>query len=941
MALDRRRALLAMGAAPLLAGKAGAAVKAVRPGDLLPHDLRVEGVADATGLDLVRPRFSWALMARDPQARGLVQRGFEIIGGTDREAVAAGHGALWCGAPAAGPQTQAVPPRALPLEGHRRYFWAVRVFDAAGRPSAWSAPASFLTGMIAPMAWPATWIAATPDQPLPAHRAGQAKPEMVPAASLPIMRRAFDLTAPVRRAVLSVCGLGQYRLMINGQAVGRAALTPGWTNYRRSVLYDTHDVAALLAPGENVLALMLGNGMYNVEAKAGRYTKFLDSFGQPKAILALTIEHADGRIEQIASDAQWRWREGPIRFSSIYGGEDWDARDVPDGWTRPGFDDRAWQPVHKVAGPGGTLRAGLVPPVVAVQTLAPRSMVEVARDVVLVDFGVNFAGRSAIVVEGAAGATVTLVPGESLDAQGRVSQRSFNAGPGNAVQFSQVCAGRGPERFEPLFTYHGFRWLEIHGLPRRAIGAVEGVVLHADLPRIGQFATADPLLAAIHGLIDQAVTSNMVSVLTDCPHREKLGWLEQTYLNAPTVLYNRDAAPIYDKLVRDVAEAQQGDGMVPGIAPEYVAFQDADGRDQVWRNSPEWGAAAVLAPWEAYRFSGDATVLAAAWPAGLRYCRYLKERAGAGGAPGIVDFGMGDWYDVGPNDPGEAQLTSRALVGTATRIACLQTMVRIAPLVGQGALAADLAAEAALTTRQFNTRFLDMQTGRYERASQTAQAMPLALDLVPAHLRAPALAALITAIRREGNGVTAGDIGYRYVLQALAQAGRDDVILDMLRVRDRPGYAMQLARGATALTEAWDANPTKSLNHFMLGQAEDWFYRRLGGLDIDHGRGPAAALRLAPQIMPSIASASASHRLREGELACAWRQDGRQWTIEVAVPPGRTAQLSLPSAIAATLREGGSVPARVKGVADVAITRDQLRVTLGSGHYRWTARAPG
>jgi hypothetical protein len=416
---------------------------------------------------------------------------------------------------------------------------------------------------------------------------------------------------------------------------------------------------------------------------------------------------------------------GPIRFSSIYGGEDWDARLVPPGWMEPGFDDHAWQPVQAVAGPGGALRAGLVPPVVAARTLPPVAITSVAPDVLLVDFGVNFAGRPRLVVEAPAGATLTVLPGETLDDQGRVSQRSFNAGPGNRVAFTHTSAGRGPGDLRA--AVHLSR-LSLARTPRPAArGDPRGGRRRA--PRRSgahrPFQADDPLLDAIHGLIDQAVTSNMVSVLTDCPHREKLGWLEQTYLNAPTVLYNRDAAPLYDKLVHDIAEAQQDDGMVPGIAPEYVAFQDAQGQDQVWRNSPEWGAAAVLAPWEAYRFSGDATVLAAAWPAAQRYCAYLAQRS----REGILDFGMGDWYDVGPNEPGEAQLTSRALVGTATYIACLQTMDKIAARIGQGH--ADYAALAVQVTRQFNARFLDPATGRYERGSQTAQAMPLALGLAP------------------------------------------------------------------------------------------------------------------------------------------------------------------------------------------------------------------
>ncbi len=932
MRLDRRTALAAIGATPLVAG-AGRA-HSLPPGDLLAQDLRVEGVAEPAGLDLLRPRFSWGLAARDPSARGLVQRGFELIGGTDRARVAAGQGARWAGSPAAGGQTLVVPTADLALDSHRRYWWAVRVFDAAGRPGVWSAPAAFLTGVLELARWPDRWIAAEPDPVLPPHRQGQASPAMVPARPLPILRRPLRLASPPRRAVLSVCGLGQYRLAINGQAVGHAALTPGWTNYRRRALYDTHDVTALLHAGDNVLALMLGNGMYNVEAKEGRYTKFLDSFGRPKAILAMTIEHADGRIEHIASDGQWRWREGPIRFSSIYGGEDWDARLVPPAWMEPGYDDRDWQPVVAVPGPGGMLRAGLVPPVVAARTLAPVAITAVAPDVLLVDFGVNFAGRPRLMIEAPAGATLTILPGETLDEQGRVSQRSFNAGPGNRVAFTHVSTGRGVEAFEPLFSYHGFRWLELRGLLRAAIHAVEGVVLHADLARVGRFQADDPLLNAIHGLIDQAVTSNMVSVLTDCPHREKLGWLEQTYLNAPTVLYNRDAAPLYDKLVHDIAEAQQANGMVPGIAPEYVAFQDEQGQDQVWRNSPEWGAAAVLAPWAAYRFCGDATVLVAAWPAAQRYCAYLAQRA----RDGIVDFGMGDWYDVGPNDPGEAQLTSRALVGTATYIACLQTMAKIAARIGA---VADYAALAVQVTQHFNARFLDPATGRYERGSQTAQAMPLALGLVPQAQRAAALDRLIAAIRREGNGVTAGDIGYRYVLEALAAAGRDDVILAMLRVRDRPGYALQLARGATALTEAWDANPTKSLNHFMLGHAEDWFYRRLGGLDIDHARGGDAALRLAPQMPADIPAAEASYRLREGVLSCAWRREAGHLAVTVSVPPGRQARLVLPGLPASDWREQGLAPARVPGVLGFAREEAGQAITLGSGRYRWTARDAG
>jgi hypothetical protein len=345
----------------------------------------------------------------------------------------------------------------LPLDSHRRYWWAVRVFDGAGGPAR-GARQPFLTGVLDPARWPDRWIAAEPDPVLPPHRQ-PGQPGHGAGAPLPILRRSLRLprrrAGPCFRSVALARSPGDQRT-----GGGHAALTPGWTNYRRSALYDTHDVTALLRAGDNVLALMLGNGMYNVEAKEGRYTKFLDSFGRPKAILAMTIEHADGHVEHLASDGQWRWHEGPIRFSSIYGGEDWDARLVPPGWMEPGFDDHEWQPVQAVAG------AGRRPARRAGATGGCRAHAAAGGDhqrgarCSAGRFRVNFAGRPRLVVEAPAGATLTVLPGETLDDQGRVSQRSFNAGPGKPRGLHPYKRRARAGDLEPLFTYHGFRWLE-------------------------------------------------------------------------------------------------------------------------------------------------------------------------------------------------------------------------------------------------------------------------------------------------------------------------------------------------------------------------------------------------------------------------------------------------------------------------------------------------
>lgn len=931
MQVDRRSVLGAMvaGGAGLGALPLGArGLPAMRAADL-----RVEWRARPVGIDIPRPRFSWRPEG-ERQARGLINARCHIVLCSDPQAVARGHGALWDSGPRDAGLFRIAPERDLPLASHRLYWWSIRLADHQGRWSEWSAPEPFATGVLEG-AWPGRWIAAEPDRILPPHAAGQASAASMPARPLPLLRGRCALAQAPVRAFVSVCGLGQYRLAINGRAVGDAALAPGWTNYRRRVLYDTYDVADLLLAGENVLALELGNGMYNVEHAEGRYTKFLDSFGQPKAILWLSVEYGDGRREQFGSDGTWRWISGPTVFSSIYGGEDVDGRLRPKGWERVGFDDRDWGRVLEVEGPGGVLRAATVPPVRVVATRAAVSVRALAEDVLLVDFGSNAAGRPAIELVASRGVQVTLLPGEALGQDGRVSQASFNGAPGRATLFRYTAAGEGTERFEPQFTYHGMRYVEVRGLRADQMKDIRFHATRADVPQAGRFSARPALIEDIHGLIQRAADSNLASVMTDCPHREKLGWLEQSWLNAPTLFYNRDVITLYEKLVDDMAEAQQADGMVPAIAPEYVAFVDGKGSDLIWRNSPEWGVACVLAPWEAYRFTGDGAILARAWPVAERYCAYLETRARGG----LLDFGMGDWYDVGPAPPGEAQLTSRRLAGTACWVEALQAMARMAPLVGREDQARHWLARARQVSDAFNAHFLDPASGRYEKGSQTAQAMPLALGIVPEALREKAGACLIAAVRAQGNAVTAGDIGFRYVVRALVAVGRDDVLYDMLTVKGRPGYAWQLAQGATTLTEAWDANPTKSLNHFMLGHAEGWLYGRLAGLDVDHGRGAAQALRVAPRWIAGVERVGAACQVPGGELACAWRRDGARVDMDVSVPPGRVARIVVPAPIGQIELDGRPLRHSAQ-MSLLASGPEGVTVRAGSGHWRFSVR-PG
>ena len=882
-----------------------------RPCSLYTTRPQVEWRTAPLGIDTPRPRFSWLLTPVNQAARNLRQSACRVVVASSASAARAGRGDLWDSGKQSLAASSIIPGHDLLLQGQSTYYWAVCVWDQHGRASDWSAPEPFTTGITTPDSWRAAWIAASADQAIPSGPAPaiNTDPPVEPRA-LPLFRRCFQVTKPVARAIVCVSGLGQYELRLNGTPVSTAVLNPGWTDYHKTVLYNTFDVTSLLRSGANMLGLMLGNGMYNVEKYAGRYTKRVGTFGQPKLILQLRIVFNDGSEAFVVSDSSWSTRPGPIVLSQTYGGEDYDARLEPLSWDQPdtaavnGAPDATqqatgWVPVVGVKGPGGVLKAQSQPLIVVATTLTAVSKNQPRPGILIYDLGENFSGWPRIVVRGPAGSRVKLIPGELLDDTGRVTQRSGNARPGNEVSFSYTLSGQGEESWTPRFTYYGFRYVEVEGaVPAESAApgdtvllSLTGEFLHADLVKVGRFDCANPLLNRIHELIVQALLSNTMSVLTDCPQREKLGWLEQTYLNADTVFYNEEAVTLYEKMLQDMRDTQLASGMVPEIAPEYLAFLNTDGSDSIFRDSPEWGAALVLSPWATYRFTGDARILEDGYASMVRYAQYLTTRL----HNGLLDFGLGDWYDIGPKPPGIAQLTSRKLTGTAVYCEILGALARIARVLKREADAALYARQAKAATDNFNSKLFNRGTSRYESGSMTANAMPLAIGLVPEKNHAAVLENLVADIRAHGNHVTAGDVGFHYVVSALMEGRRADVLYDVLTRTDSPSYGYQLARGATALTEAWDANPSKSQNHFMLGHAETWLYGGLAGIRVDFDRPAASRIRIAPQAVAGLESASARYKSVWGDIVSAWHRRAGRIYLEVEIPAGACARIEFPT----------------------------------------------
>ncbi len=746
-----------------------------------------------------------------------------------------------------------------------------------------------------------------------------------------LVRHEFSLKPGLQRAVVHVCGLGQYELSVNGQKVGADLLAPGWTKYDKTCLYDTHDITPMLQTGRNAVGLLLGNGMYNVSG--GRYTKFKGSFGPLKAIAQLHLEYADGTSQIIGTGPEWQVASGPITFSCIYGGEDYDARLEPKGWSQPGFAATQWFPALCVTGPGGTLRglSSAAPPLRAFDVLQPVSVKELSPRVTVYDLGQNAPLMPRFRVHGPPGTSIKITPAELLKKDGPVDRGSVGGGE---AYWKYTLSGDTSETWFPKFWYHGCRYLQVELEPAAgndalpAVESLEGVVVHSASPPAGEFSCSNELFNRIRTLIRWAQRANMVSVLTDCPHRERLGWLEEYHLNGPSLRYEWDLAQLFTKSMNDMADSQTEAGLVPDIAPEYVVFNGG------FRDSPEWGSAFLLVPWQQYEWTGDLALLRRHYAGMKRYVIYLGSKA----TDHIVNHGLGDWYDIGPKPPGEAQLTPRALTATAFYFKGAWVIAQAAKLLGYQEDAEKYALLADTIRTAFNTKFRNPDTHQYSTGSQCANAIPCVLDLADLAEKPALVAALVADVRARTNALTAGDVGFRYLVRALADGGHSEVLFDMNNQSERPGYGYQLKQGATSLTEAWDARRGSSHNHFMLGHILEWFYQDVAGIGGDPAGPGFKRILIKPQLVGDLTWARGSYDSIYGGIRTDWKKTDGQFTLQVTIPPNTTATVFVPAKSAAEVRESNLAAQASPGVQLLRQEPGYAVFQIASGSYQFQVR---
>ncbi len=868
-------------------------------------NLRCEYRKNPLGVEKQHPRLSWEIHSA---GKGILQSAYRIVVASDPRLLAENRGDIWDSKKVISSQAVNVPYNGKILRAGEKYYWKVMVWDNKENNSPYSDINFWQMGLPAKTDWQgAAWIAyrALPDSSVIVpfeHGNGQKAWGKRPDV-LPQFRKTFEIRKSLKSATVFISGLGQFELSVNGQKTGDHFLDPAWTQYSKQAQYVSFDITRQLQPGENVLGVMLGNGFYYIPRE--RYRKLTGAYGYPKMIALVTVKYTDGTSETIASNSSWKTTASPIYFSSIYGGEDYDANLEQAGWNKRGFDDRSWSNALVTNGPE-KLVPQMEEPVKQFEQFRPVSKKLLRPGVWIYDLGQNFSGIPSIEVEGRKGDTVRMYVSELVNEDGSANQKAT----GSPHYYTYVLNGRGIEEWQPRFTYYGFRYIQVEnasptgeknalGLP--VVRDIRGIHIRNSAEAIGEFSSSSELFNKTNELIKWAIKSNLASVVTDCPHREKLGWLEQTHLMGTSIQYNFDIAALYEKVIRDMMQAQTTDGMVPDIAPEYVQFGGG------FRDSPEWGSAAVILPWYTYQWYGDKSVLETAYPMMKKYTTYLKSKSDNH----IISYGLGDWFDIGPDHPGVSQLTPLGVTATAMYFYDLTILVKTANLLGKKDEAKQFQDLAKEVKTAFNNKYFDASKKQYATGSQAANAIAIYVGLVEPTYKDAVLQSLIKDIRSRNNALTAGDVGYRYVLRVLEDAGRSDVIFEMNSRDDVPGYGYQLKKGATALTESWQAFENVSNNHLMLGHLMEWFYSGLCGIRQKDGSVGFKEIEIKPQPVGNIKYARASYRSVNGLITINWKRESDKFHLNVIIPANTSARVYFPA---------GSKKAPVK---------------LGSGSYKF------
>jgi alpha-L-rhamnosidase len=846
--------------------------------------LRVEDRVQPLGIDAAQPRLAWLLHA---DQRAQIQSAYQIRIASSLENITAGRADVWDSGKVVSADSFGIEYAGPALRSDTRYFWQVRVWDGEDRASGWSTPAWWQMGLLAPADWKAQWIGSSTE------------------AGSPLLRRDFQVGRQVVRATAYAYASGWYRLFVNGTELTERVLTPVNSNYPKGLFYDTYDVTSLVTSGGNAVGLWLGHG-YNQS-----YSKWGYRWNVPAAgLLQLELLFSDGTTQTVVSDGTWQWTPSPVLENDIYHGETYDARRELAGWSRAGFAATTWQPVALRDTPAGPLKSCPFPGLAVTADLAPVKVTEPMPGVFIFDLGQNIAGWTRLQVSGPAGTRVTLRHAENLLPDGNLDVKTNRAA---RATDTYLLSGRGDETYEPRFTYHGFRYVEVTGYPGTPTAdAITGRVVRAAVEDAGSFRTSDALVNRIHENFKWTIANNLYGIPTDTATRDERTPCQMDSLAVEdAAIANFALGPYYTKWLNDIA----GDG----------------------GDLPNWTGDQVVLPSLLHEYYGDRRILAQHYPA---MKQVVDKFTASADTHKYWSAGFGDW--AAPNMDGsyEGSFSEGELVNTAFYYRCARLVAETAALLGHSTDQARYATLAEQIRTHFAQRFFNPVTATYGSGRQVTAILPLAFGLVAPEHRSAVVAALQRRIEQQDGGrLDTGIFGTRYLFEVLIDHGLTDLAYSLLTQPVYPGYADQIAQGATTTWEQWTfGGSMQTHNHAMFAGPDATFFSRLGGIQ------PAAPgfreIIIRPALPAALSFVECSRETPAGRIASHWRRTGDKLVFRISIPANATAQVFIPAAAARFVTESGRPVLQAPGVLRVSAETGAVAVTIGSGDYEFSTPAP-
>ncbi|MGQ4876054.1 MAG: family 78 glycoside hydrolase catalytic domain [Promethearchaeia archaeon] len=907
-------------------------------------NLRCEYLINPLGIDVKKPRLSWIL---ESNTRNQYQSAYQIIIASKSELLNENKGDLWDSGKVKSNDTNQIEYNGKELKSRMFCYWKVRVWDKNDEPSDWSNSAFWSMGLLEKSDWKSKWIG-VPPRKRPGLIKRRMKKKYYPS---PYLRKEFSINKKIKRAILYTSALGEYEFRINGKRVDNRFFAPEWTDYYKKVQYQTYDVTNFLKEGKNAIGAILGDGWFAGDLGPGLVINHSYYGVNLRLIAQLEIEFEDGSSEIIISDDSWKYSDnGPIRESDHFLGETYDISKEFYGWDSPDFNDKDWKGVYveDYDDKKPKLVAQMNEPIRIIKEIVPISVSEPKKGVFVFDLGQNIAGFCRIKLNPKnceSNSIIILKHGEILNKDGTVFRKNLRRAK---ARDKYIIGSLHEEReFQPHFTYHGFRYVEIIGLKdgyKPTLDMITGCVVSSSCKIAGSFECSDNSLNKLWNCILWTQIDNLISVPTDCPQRnERMGWMGDAQIFCQTSILNMDMAAFYNKWIKDIRDAQWKNGRYP----DFVPYPYKWGPILRMIGTPAWADCGLIIPWNVYLNYNDKRIIEQHYESAKRFIDYIHLKN-----PNLIwrrkrGINYGDWLNGDKikvkNYPKKGAAIPKIVFSTAYFANSTRILAKMADILGKAEEAKFYYELAEKIKNKFIQKFVK-KNGKVKGDNQASYALALNFNLIPKKLRANAIKFLLKAIEKYNYRVSTGFCTTLKMMLELVKAGHSEIAFRLLFNRDVPSWFYMIDHGATTIWERWDGlvenrgvqtNLMNSFNHFTYGSIGEFMYRIILGLNPDDNVSGYKHFIIKPILNRRILFAKGHYNSILGKIAISWKINDNKFSLDLSIPPNSRATVFLPTNKPNDILESGK---EIKEISEIKILEKREKyiiLKIDSGNYHF------